>query len=153
MIKYRLQRATIKDAKKIKWLIDVHASRQLLLPRSLHDIFENLRDFYIVRKNGDVVGCCSLHIVWDDLAEVRSLAIDSKYQAKGIGTALVKKCLADAKKLGIQKVFCLTYVPLFFSKLGFKEVPKSELPQKVWGDCIKCSKFPDCNEVPMMIML
>jgi len=96
------------------------------------------------------VGAASLHIVWEDLAEIRSLVVSEEYQGKGIGAKLVEACLKEAKELGIPKVFVLTTSPNFFKKLGFIEINKQELPQKVWADCIRCSKFPECDEIPMI---
>jgi len=117
-----------------------------MLPRSLSELYETLRDFVICENNGHICGVCALHIMWEDLAEIRSLAVEIKYQKKGIGKNLVKYCLKDARKLGIKRIFALTYHPDFFKKLGFKDIDKSELPQKIWGDCIRCPKFPGCDE-------
>ena len=93
-----------------------------------------------------MLGACALHICWDNLAEIRSLAVTDGYQSKGIGKQLVEKALSEAGSYGINRVFTLTYQPDFFRRLGFKDIDKSELPHKVWSDCIQCSKFPDCNE-------
>ncbi len=142
----KIRKASVKDVKIIHKLINEFAKKGDMLPRSLNELYENLRDFYVIEENSEVKGTCALHILWEDLAEIRSLAVKREYQNKGIGSLLVKKCLKEAKKLGIKNVFVLTYVPEFFKKLGFKEIDKSRLPQKIWGDCIKCPKFPECDE-------
>ena len=145
-----IRKAKVKDVKQIQKLISVFAQKDIMLPRSLNEIYENLRDFFVCEKVGKVCACCALHISWGDLAEVKSLAVASGQQSKGIGRQLVKACLDEAKKLGIKKVFVLTYVPKYFKIFNFKRISKSQLPHKVWSECIHCVKFPDCDEVPMM---
>jgi amino-acid N-acetyltransferase len=88
--------------------------------------------------------------MWEDLAEVRSLAVRDDRMGRGVGTELVEACISEAIVLGITRVFALTYKPVFFEKLGFQRVDKSELPHKIWSDCLKCSKFPDCDEVALV---
>jgi amino-acid N-acetyltransferase len=107
----------------------------------------------VVREGGKVVACVALHVSWSDLAEIKSLAVADGWQDKGIGNELVKKCLEEAKGLGIATVFCLTYKPEFFRKCGFADIEKSQLPRKVWGECYTCPKFPDCDEVPLIVNL
>ena len=124
-----------------------------MIPRSLNEIYETLRDFVVCEDYGDICGVCALHIMWEDLAEIRSLAVDKKYQKKGIGKTLVKQCLKEAKALGIRKIFALTYQPAFFKKIGFLDIDKSSLPQKIWGDCLRCHKFPECDEQAVIINL
>ncbi|MBI4666445.1 MAG: N-acetyltransferase [Nitrospinae bacterium] len=141
--------AVIADARKIQSLINGYAEKGLMLPRSLNDLFEAIRQYIIYEENGEVVGVCGLHVAWEDLAEVRGLAVDQAHSGKGIGAQLVTRAIAEAKKLGIPKVFCLTYVPGFFSKLGFTVVEKHEFPHKIWSDCVRCHKFPDCDETGM----
>jgi len=109
-----------------------------------------VREFFVYEDKDLIVGVCALHILWEDLAEIRSLAVAEEYQKQGIGKELVLSCLKEAEDLGIDRVFALTNSPEFFKKLGFEEVAKSELPQKVWADCIRCSKFPDCDEVAVL---
>ena len=130
-----------------------YASRGDMLSRSLSEIYEALRDFYIVEDQGRLLGCAALHIVWDDLAEVRSVAVAEDAGRKGIGTEVVSACIAEAMELGLKRIFCLTYKPDFFARFGFRIVDKSQLPHKVWGDCIKCVKFPDCDEIAMAMDL
>lgn len=148
-----LRKAQIPDVKNIQKLLMTFASRGDMLSRSLSEIYESLRDFYIEEENGQLLGVAALHIVWDDLAEVRSVAVAEDAGRKGIGGQLVQACIAEARQLGLKKIFCLTYKPEFFGKQGFHLVDKSELPHKVWGDCIKCPKFPDCDENAMILEL
>ena len=124
-----------------------------MIPRSLNEIYETLRDFVVCEDYGDICGVCALHIMWEDLAEIRSLAVDKKYQKKGIGKTLVKQCLKEAKALGLKRIFALTYQPAFFKKIGFLDIDKSSLPQKIWGDCLRCHKFPECDEQAVIINL
>ncbi len=146
-----LRKAKIKDAKEIYNLLANFAKKGLLLVRPLNYIYENLRDFWIYEKNSRVIACCSLHIVgWQDLAEVKSLAVKDAYHKKGIGSKLVNQCLNEAKEIGIKKVFALTYAPEFFKKLGFKPTKKSSLPHKIWSECVNCPYFPDCKETALI---
>lgn len=117
-----------------------------MLPRSLNELYEQVRDFHVVENNKEIVAVCALHTMWQDLAEIRSLVVTESAREQGIGKRLVSKCIAESRRLGINRIFALTYSIDFFLKLGFKEIDKSELPQKIWVDCIKCHKFPDCDE-------
>jgi len=145
-----IRKATIDDIKEIQELINFYARQDRMLPRSLNELYENIRDFFVYEEAGKVSGCCALHIAWEDLAEVKSLAVDESRQKKGIGTMLVKQAIEDAKKLRVKRVFALTYVPSFFEKFGFKKIEHSELPHKIWSECIKCVKFPDCAETALV---
>jgi len=142
----QFKKATIKDAKAIHSLVNKFAKKEDMLPRSLNEIYENIRDFYVCFNNKSIVGTAGLHISWDDLAEIRSVSVSIKYQRQGIGRKLIKSCLNEAKKLGVNTVFALTYRPGYFKDLGFKEIDKNSLPHKIWGECLKCHKFPDCDE-------
>jgi len=122
-----------------------------MLPRSFNELYEYLRDYYVIENGGDVVGCCALHVTWSDLAEVKGLAVREDYQGKRLGDLLVRACLDDAKGLGLTRLFVLTYIPDYFQRFGFRPVDKSELPQKVWSECIRCPKFPDCGEISMAL--
>jgi len=146
----KIRKATVSDIKLIHKLINEFAKKGEMLPRSLNELYENIRDFLIAEQDNEIKGVCALHILWEDLAEIRSLAVKKESQKKGIGSLLVKKCLNEAKKLGVNKVFVLTYIPEFFKKTGFMELDKSKLPQKIWGDCIRCPKFPECDEVALI---
>ncbi|MEW6408933.1 MAG: N-acetyltransferase [Nitrospirota bacterium] len=145
-----IRKAKLEDVKKIHHLIMASAKANELLPRSLHEIYEDLRDFFVYEEDGKIIGVSAIHVCWEDLAEIRSLAVTEEYRMKGIGKILVQRCLEDAKDIGISRVFALTYHPDFFEKMGFKRVDKSKLPQKIWGDCLKCPKFPECNEVAVI---
>lgn len=148
-----IRKANINDPEKIAGLINRYASRELMLPRALNDIYENLRDFFICEKQGDLVGCGALHITWKGLGEIRSLAVEEDYCNQGIGTDIVNTCLEEAHKMNMERVFVLTYEPEFFSRFGFKRYSKDKLPHKVWTDCLKCPKFPNCDEIAMMLEL
>ena len=148
-----IRNARMGDIKKIYEMLQYFADKDLLLGRSLSSLYDQLRDFsvYVEKAKDDpdqekLVGVCAMHICWDNLAEIRSLAVTEGYQGKGVGRQLVDKALSEADAYGITKVFTLTYQPGFFRKIGFNDIDKSELPHKVWSDCIQCSKFPDCNE-------
>ncbi len=148
-----LRKARIKDVKDIQKLLTYYANRGDMLSRSLSELYESVRDFYVVEEDGHLAGACALHIMWDDLAELRSVAVAEESCRKGIGSILVSACLDEARELGLKRVFCLTYKPNFVGKHGFRIVDKSELPHKVWRDCINCVKFPDCDEIAMVLDL
>ncbi|KPK65587.1 MAG: acetyltransferase [Planctomycetes bacterium SM23_32] len=145
-----VEKAHIDDAPQILALVNYYAERQLMLPRSLNDVYESLRDFFVRREEGEVVGCAALHISWQGLGEVRSLAVREGAQRQGIGSALVESCLEEARQLGMRRVFVLTYLPGFFERFGFARYAKEELPHKVWADCLNCPRFPDCDEIAMI---
>ncbi len=155
MDRYMLRKATIADVKCIHKLLLDCATKRLLLQRSFNELYSHLRDFIVVEDQDTkaVVGCCALTITWEALAEVRSLVVAESAQGQGLGRKLVEACVSDALTFGIYKVFSLTYQVAFFQKLGFVEVSKDVLPQKVWADCLKCPQFPECDEVAMMIEL
>lgn len=148
-----LRNARMEDVKAIYKLLNHFSEKGLLLGRSLSALYDQLRDFLVFVVPADdgerVVGVCSLHISWENLAEIRSLAVEEDFHGQGIGTKLVRACLDEAESFGISKVFTLTYQPTFFEGLGFKPIDKKDLPHKVWSDCIHCPKFPDCNEEAM----
>jgi amino-acid N-acetyltransferase len=146
----RIKKANVKDIKTIHALINRFAKKDLMLPRSLSEIYENMRDFFICIDRGKIVAASALHILWEDLAEIRSIAVSKAYQGKGVGKKLILQCVKEAKSLGVKKIFALTYSTDFFMELGFKEIDKGKLPQKIWGDCLKCPKFPDCNEIAVI---
>ncbi len=148
-----LRKAQMSDVNHIHKLLIEYASKGDMLSRSLSELYESLRDFNVYEEDGQLIGAAALHILWSDLAEVRSVAVAEGYGRKGLGEKLVQACIAEARELGLKRVFCLTYKPDFFAKLGFRLVDKSELPHKVWSDCIKCVKFPDCDENAMILDL
>ncbi|MDF1535930.1 MAG: N-acetyltransferase [bacterium] len=143
---WTLRKARMDDIPRIHSLVNEFASQGEMLGRSRSELYEGLRDFFVVEEDGIVLGCSALHINWEDLAEVRSLAVVPELQGKGLGKVLVKACVDEARDLGVARVYALTYRPEFFEKLGFKRVDKDSLPHKVWGDCLKCPQFPNCDE-------
>jgi amino-acid N-acetyltransferase len=148
-----IRKAMIADVKTIQFIINEYADQGQMLPRSLNELYENLRDFSVYEDNGGIAGVCALHISWDGLAEVRSLAVRKDRIGKGIGAGLVKHCLREAVDLGAGRVFVLTYQEGFFKKQGFSPVDKKELPHKIWTDCLNCVKFPNCDETALIISL
>lgn len=149
----KVRKAILKDVPKLYTLINEYAKEGILLPRSLNSIYEDIRDFWVCEKEREIVGCSALHIVWEDLAEIKSLAVRKDHRNNGVGTLLVEKCLEEAEQLGIKRVFVLTYATDFFSRFNFREVKKETLPHKVWGECINCVKFPQCDEIAMLLEL
>ena len=146
-----IRKANIKDVKRIQELINYFAAKDLMIARSLNELYENIRDFWVWKEEGDILGCAGLHVTgWQDMAEIKSLAVDKSKHKKGIGSQLVLKCLEEAKELAVKKVFCLTYSPKFFMRLGFKKIAKAKLPQKIWVECCNCPKFPDCKEIALI---
>jgi amino-acid N-acetyltransferase len=146
-----IRKATVWDARKIHRLMESFASRGLVLPRPLWDIYSHIREFTVWVQDDELVGVCALHVIWEELAELRSLCVAESHKGRGIGRQLAEWVLSEGKDLGIRRVFVLTYIPEYFEKLGFREVEKSALPQKVWADCIHCVKFPECDEVALIL--
>jgi len=134
----------------IRDLINEYAEQGRMLFRSLEDLYQSLRDFQVCQQDGQIVGCCCLHIYWSDLAEIKSLAVSPDYQGRGIGTALLEAALEQARQLKLPKLFTLTLEPEFFEKLGFRHIPKDSLPYKVWSDCLRCPKQDHCDETAML---
>ncbi len=145
-----LRKAGTKDIKQIHSIINYSASKGEMLPRSLGELYDNMRDCFVYEESGAIVGAGALHICWDDLAEIRSLCVAENFRGKGIGRILVNACVNEANNFEIERVFLLTYQEEFFKKCGFQTVDKKELPQKIWSDCIKCPKFPECDEIAMV---
>jgi amino-acid N-acetyltransferase len=149
----KVEKAKISEVPGIHKLVNSFAAQGVMLARPLSEIYENIRDFVVVRKGKRIIGCAALHVLWSDLAEIKSVAVDQEMQHQGMGAQLVQAMIKDAGELGIDTVFCLTYKPEFFKKLGLKEVEKMTLPQKIWTECYRCSKFPNCDETAMTIQL
>ena len=147
----QFRKAAMADVKGIHRLINDAAGHDEMLPRPLSDIYDKMRDFHVCASDDGLLGCCALHVVWDGMAEIRSLAVDARWRNGGIGKGLMERCLAESRGLGVGKVFVLTYIPAYFERAGFNEVSKDVLPHKIWSDCVKCPKFPDCGEVAMML--
>lgn len=145
---------TLRHAQDIKNLLDVYAKKQIVLPRSIADIYEKIRIFWVaLDANNQLIGCVGLQFCWNGLAEIKSLAVREEYHGQNIGTMLIEKCLEEAKEFGVTKVFALTFVSGFFIKLGFKSISKDDLPQKIWSECINCQHFPHCDEDAVSIDL
>ena len=150
-----LRKARISDVVAIHRLVNSCAERGEMLPRSLAELYDNMRDYlvYMDDEKDEVGGTCALHICWEDIAEIRSLCVDESLRRRGVGHELVKACIDEARGFGIDKLFVLTYRDKFFRGFGFEEVEKTELPHKIWTDCVKCAKFPRCDEIAMTIAL
>jgi len=145
-----IRKAKIGDVKKMQKLIAQYAKKNKMLPRSLNELYENIRDFVVYAEDKEVYGCCALHVDWEDLAEIKSLAVAPSRAGRGIGMDLLISCLKEARILGLNKIFALTFVPEFFEKAGFTVIDKQQLPHKIWGECVKCVYFPNCNEIALM---
>jgi amino-acid N-acetyltransferase len=147
-----IRKANIKDVKAIHGLLQEYGKKEELLARPLSELYDHVRDFsvYIDERNEQMIGCCALQFCWEDLAEIRSLAVLPEHLGKNIGTQLVKAVLEEAQSFNVKKVFTLTYKPDFFKQFGFIQIKRSDLPLKIWTDCIICIKFPDCDEIAMM---
>jgi len=146
----KVDRARVSDAASMHQMISRFADKGEMLPRALSELYEDIRDYFVVRQEDRIIACAALHVTWADLAEIRSLAVDEREQNQKIGSLLVQACLEEAGGLGIPRVFCLVRKPAFFEKHGFQLIDKTELPQKVWAECYRCPKFPDCDEVALV---
>jgi len=146
-----VEKAKISDAQRMHKLVNSFADKGEMIARALSEIYENLRDFFVIRDSStQAIACIALHIIWGDLAEIRSLAVSEDKQDQGLGSVLIRACLNEVEELGIPTVFCMTYKPIFFERHGFRRVDKMELPRKVWSECYRCPKFPDCDEVALI---
>ena len=146
----KVRKAKISDVKAIYSLINSYAEQDKMLFRSMADIYENLQSFSVAELDGNIVGCCALQVVWSDLAEIKSLAIDQVNTSSGGGKMLVNSAIDQAGKLGLVRVFALTLAPDFFEKMGFERIEKDALPMKVWSDCASCPKQMNCDEIAMI---
>jgi amino-acid N-acetyltransferase len=145
-----IRKAKIRDAEGICSLINQYAEQDRMLFRSMADIYENLQSFIVAELDGRILGCCSLQIIWSDLAEIKSLAVDNTKLSSGIGRALVSAAAEQAGQLGISRIFALTLTPGFFEKVDFEVIEKDSLPMKVWSDCAKCPKQQNCDEIAVV---
>lgn len=143
------RKPTFDDVERIYELVNDYANDGLMLARSRNSLYETLRDMVLAEEDR-VIGVGGLHLIWDKLAEVRTLAVDPSFTRRGIGRKIVGALLAEGKELGVEEVFTLTYQPEFFQSMGFVEITKDKLPHKVWKECINCTKFPNCDEIAMM---
>jgi len=147
-----IRKAQLRDIPAIHALLSEYGQKGELLPRPLSELYDHLRDFAVCEEieQSTVVGCCALQICWEDLAEIRSLAVHPAHLKQGFGTALVHWALAEARAFAIRKVFTLTYRPAFFQRFGFDRIDRSELPLvKIWAGCLQCVKFPNCDEIAL----
>jgi amino-acid N-acetyltransferase len=147
-----IRKAAIDDVKTIHGLLATYGRRGELLSRPLSELYDHLRDFWVYQDPsvGKVVGCCALQFCWERLAEIRSLAVEPAHTGAGIGTRLARAAVAEARRYRVSRLFTLTYRPLFFQRLGFEKIDRADLPIKIWGGCLHCVKFPDCDEIAMM---
>ncbi|MBO67428.1 MAG: GNAT family N-acetyltransferase [Acidiferrobacteraceae bacterium] len=148
MIKVR--RATVADTATISRLLDNYSSIGRLLPRTREEIVERLSSFFVSEQDSVVTGCVSLEVFTSELGEIRSLAVEPNFLKSGNGSSLVKNLENEAMRLGLQRLIALTYVPDFFRKLGFEITPMNSLPEKVFGVCVNCPKFNNCDEIAMV---
>lgn len=151
---YIIRKATMADVRPIHALLNYFAERRELLPRSLSEVYENLQQFFVATKGGRVVGCCALYVTWDQLAEVKALAVAPSHQGKGLGKRLLRTVVQEARRLGVGTVFTLTIREGLFKKFGFRRTKKSALPHKVWTECVRCPYFPEsCIETSLVLDL
>lgn len=150
----KIRPAKVTDVKEIHKLVESYANKNEMLHRSLNSIYENIQEYVVIEnEEGKIIACGALHVSWEDLAEIKALAVSEKYKGQGFGRKIVKKLESNADDLGVSKVFALSFKPDFFIKLGYKVIPKESLPHKIWNECINCHLFPDCGEVPLLISL
>lgn len=149
----KLRRTKLSDVEEIMSLINGFAEQGLMLPRSRNTLYEHLREFLVIESDQKIIAVGALHIIWDDLAEIRALAVSQDYQGQGLGKMLVQALLQEAREIECPKVFTLTYQPGFFERCGFTLTDKEDMPHKVWKECIHCVKFPNCDENAMILNL
>jgi len=147
-----IRKATTKDIQLIHKILNEYGNKGDLLPRPLSQLYDHVRDFFVFEDTDtkSIIGCCALQFCWEDLAEIRSLAVSAEYGRQKIGTKLIEATLMEARSFKIKNVFALTYKPDFFRKFDFQIIDKATLPHKIWADCLLCVKFPDCDEIAMM---
>jgi len=150
----RIRKAKISEMTIIRDYLEDNTQHGII-PRTLSYLYSHVHDYWVAITPiwQVILGVASLHVCWDEVAELRSLVVKEGYQKEGIGTKLVSSCLNSAKELGLKRVFLLCLIPEYFKKFGFKEVSREELPPVAWADCVNCVKFPDCDEIPMILEL
>lgn len=149
----QIRPAAIADVPEIHHLLETYASKGNLLPRTMGELYRHLRDFFVIEIDGSVAAVGALQIFTEDLGEVRSLVVAERFEGRGLGRLMVQRIVAEARRIGLRRVMALTYVPVFFHKLGFRTVQKETLPEKVWGVCVKCYKYNKCDEVAVLLEL
>jgi amino-acid N-acetyltransferase len=143
--------ARVGDVPAIQELIRTFADRKLMIRRSLGELYESIREFFVVTDDdGQIIGCAALHVFWEDLAELKCLAVAERAQGQGVGRMLAEACWEAARALEIKTVFTLTYVAEFFEKCGYHRIEKADLPHKIWNECVRCPLFPNCNEIALI---
>jgi len=150
-VQITIRKATVKDVLSMARIINGYAAQGQMLPKSHHQLYQDIRDFVVALSDEEIVGCGALHIIWEDLAEIRSLAVVEEWRGKEVGRLMVESLLKEARALGLPQVFALTYQQGFFERMGFHMVPRESLPHKIWGDCLNCPKFPNCDEVALIL--
>lgn len=145
-----IRKSTVRDARAIQSLILDYSHEGKMMPRSLNEIYERIRSFFVVEERGRIVACCCLHVMWEDLAEIKSLAVAADCSGRGYGAAMIEQALNEARELLVGKVFVLTFIPEFFKKFGFHEIEMNELPKKIWLECVNCIHYPDCGETALI---
>jgi amino-acid N-acetyltransferase len=145
-----LRKARVGDVAQIRQLINVYAQQEVMLPRAIGELYENIRDFFVIEKEDRIIACGALHVTWEEYGEILSLAVSTTETRKGHGSRIIEACLNEAPELGIKHLVTLTYSQEFFEHHGFKVVDKSTLPHKLWSMCVKCPRFPDCDEIAMI---
>jgi len=149
-----VRKAGIRDVGVMSRIVNFYAEQQQMLPKTHLQLYENLRDYSVVEDaSGQIIACGALHIYWENLAEIRAIAVAEGMNRKGIGTMLAERLIDEAQELGLEQVFCFTYVPKFFNSLGFIQVEHSVLPLKVYNECFQCPKFNKCDEIAMVLQL
>lgn len=146
-----IRHAKIFDAPIIQQIVNSYAKKGEMLQVSLNDIYEKILEFIVYEESGIIKGVCALHPTWSDTAEIRSLAVVEEYKRQKIGYSLVDYSLKWGKQIGFIKIFALTYRQDFFERCGFKKTEIDSLPKKIWTDCLKCPKYPDCDETAVII--
>ncbi len=150
MMEVAVRPATVDDVVAIDELLRSQIEKGKLLPRTLPELYERVRDFFVAEQHGEVVGCAALQLFTAELGEVRSLAVSSSHEGHGCGRALIDHLVEESRRIGLRKLMALTYVPVFFHKLGFETVDREALPEKVWGVCVHCPHYHNCNEIAVL---
>jgi amino-acid N-acetyltransferase len=145
-----VRQAKASDVPALQRLVNAYAAKGELLSLTSQELHQRIQGIQVVECDGQIAGMCSLFVYGADLAEIRSLAVWPEYQGKGIGRAVTEACIVSAKDLLIKRLFALTYKPAFFERLGFHIVDKLTLPEKVWKDCLNCSKLYHCDEIAVL---
>ena len=146
----KIRTAKVQDVKQIQKIIEFYANNKEMLHRSLNSIYENIQEYVVVENKGKIIACGALHVSWEELAEVKALAVSKEFARQGIGRKIVKTLEKKAIKLGIHSTFALSFKPEFFKKLGYEVISREVLKQKIWSECINCHLFPDCGEIPLI---